>query len=166
MELRRSWFLSLAACATVLPTILSHGQAAPVENAVIRTEANPGVRFTSGLMVCDEELYQGRWVNRYWTSTGQIKPDFHLEGQSQQRSGLQNDSFQLGIEGQNLAGSWKWIRAEQKHQTNPDGDLVTIELQSTVRPIAVKLNTLMHGESVMVRWLDITNTGTKPTAIK
>jgi len=116
-------------------------------------------------MVCDEELYQGRWVNRYWMSTGQIKPDFHLEGQSQRRSGLPQDSFQLGIEGQNLAGSWKWIRAEQKHQTNPDGELVTIELQSTARPITVKLNTLMHGESVMVRWLDITNTGTKPTAI-
>ena len=168
MKLSRSWFfVYFTACVTILPSTHSDGQAtvAPVENAVIRTETNPGVRFTSGLMVCDEELYQGRWVNRYWTSTGQIKPDFHLEGQSQQRSGLQGDSFQLGIEGQNLAGSWKWIRAEQKHQTSPDGELVTIEFQSTVRPITVKLNTLMHGESVMVRWLDITNTGTKPTAI-
>jgi alpha-galactosidase len=160
-------FMHLAACASLLSALLASGQAtkAPYETAVIRTEGNPSIRFTSGLMVCDEELFQGRWVNRYWTSTGQIKPEVHLEGQSQKRAGLQNDAFQLGIEGQNLAGSWKWIRAEQKHQTNPDGDLVTIELQSTVRPITIKLNTLMHGESVMVRWLDITNTGTKPTAI-
>lgn len=160
-------FMHLAACASLLSALLTSGQAttAQYENAVIRTEGNPGIRLTSGLMVCDEELFQGRWVNRYWTSTGQIKPGVHLEGQSQKRAGLQHDAFQLGIEGQSLAGSWKWIRAEQKHQTNPDGDLVTIELQSTVRPITVKLNTLMHGESVMVRWLDITNTGAKPTAI-
>jgi hypothetical protein len=31
---------------------------------------------------------------------------------------------------------------------------VTIELESTARPITVKLNTKMHGNSVMVRWLD------------
>jgi len=116
-------------------------------------------------MVCDEELYNGRWVNRYWTSTGQIKPDGQLDGQSQARAGLPVDSFQLGIEGQKLAGSWKWIRTEQKHLTDPDGQLVTVELQSNARPITVKLNTLMHGESMMVRWLDITNTGSKPTAI-
>ena len=163
----------LVACTSFLPTAFySVGQPASeaasktFENAVLRTGgASPGMRLTSGLMVCDEELYNGRWVNRYWTATGQIKPDFHLEGQSQARAGLAADAFQLGIEGQNLAGSWKWIRSEQKHLTNPDGQLVTVELQSTARPITVKLNTLMHGQSVMVRWLDITNTGAKPTAI-
>jgi len=67
------------------------------------------VCFVSGLMVCEEELYAGRWVNRYWTSTGQIKPKVHLQGQSETRAGLPIDVFQLGIEGPNLAGSWKWI---------------------------------------------------------
>src|ERR1700678_1243159 len=163
---------SVAAWATFLPTAFyslsqsTNETKSSVENAVLRTEgARPGVRLTSGLMVCDEELYNGRWVNRYWTATGQIKPDFHLEGQSQNRAGLAEDSFQLAIEGQNLAGSWKWIGAEQKHLTNPDGQLVTVELQSQARPVTVKLNTLMHGQSIMVRWLDIRNTGTKPTAI-
>jgi alpha-galactosidase len=163
----------LVVCTSFLPTAFySVGQPASeaasktFENAVLRTEGtSPGMRLTSGLMVCDEELYNGRWVNRYWTATGQIKPDFHLEGQSQARAGLAADAFQLGIEGQNLAGSWKWIRSDQKHLTSPDGQLVTVELQSTARPITVKLNTLMHGQSIMVRWLDITNTGAKPTAI-
>ena len=134
-------------------------------NALIRTSPVPGVRFISGLMVCDEELYNGRWVNRYWTSTGQIKPDFHLDGQSALRSALPFDSFDLGIEGQNLAGSWKWIKAEQKPVTNPDGLLVTVELQSSARPISIKMNTLLNGGPVMVRWIEISNTGTKPTAI-
>ena len=133
-------------------------------DAVIRTTA-PGIRFSSGLMICDEELYNGRWVNRYWTATGQIKPEMHLEGQSAARSGLAEDAFTLAVEGQNLAGSWKWIKAEKQVVSNPEGLLVTAEFESTARPISVKLHTLLHGGPVMVRWLEITNTGPKPTAI-
>lgn len=134
-------------------------------NAVITPSPHPTARFSSGFMLCDEELYAGRWVNRYWTSTGQIKADFHMEGQSQARSGMPIDSFQLGIEGQDLAGSWRWVKSEQTEVKNPDGLLVTIELASTTRPISVKVHTLLHGGPVMIRWLDITNTGSKPTAI-
>ena len=162
-NLRSIPLLGLAAI-TLVPYI----QAQPgsgYSNAVIRNAPAPGVRFSSGFMVCDEELYQGRWVNRYWTSTGQIKPDFHLEGQSAKRSGLPVDSFQLGIEGQELSGSWKWINTEKTEKKNPDGLLVTVSFQSTARPISVKMHTLLTGGSVMVRWLEITNTGSKPTAI-
>jgi alpha-galactosidase len=144
---------------------LAQSNLASYRNASIRTTPNPSTRLTSGLMVCDEELYNGRWVNRYWTSTGQIKPEFHLEDQSAARSGLPEDSFQLGIEGQDLAGSWKWVRADQKQLTDPDGLLVTVEFESTKRPISVTLHTLMRGGPVMIRWLDITNTSTKATAI-
>jgi alpha-galactosidase len=161
-----------AACAAAFVILISglsvKGQAASSQltNVAIRSEsAAPGMRLTSGLMVCDEQLYAGRWVNRYWTATGQIMPETHLEGQNQERAGRPIDSFQLGIDGQNLAGNWKWIRTEQKSVANPDGLLVTVELQSTARAISVKLNTLMRGESMMVRWLDITNTGSKPVAI-
>jgi alpha-galactosidase len=163
--------LSLLRSQTLLALILLNIPAVaqiPVvryQDAVIRNTPNPGVRFSSGLMVCDEELYNGRWVNRYWTATGQIKPDMHLEGQAAERSGLPEDAFTLGIEGQNFAGTWKWIKADKQVMSNPDGLLVTIEFQSTARPIAVKLHTLLHGSSVMVRWLEITNTGAKPTAI-
>ncbi len=148
----------------VIGLVVPNCQSQTVQDFSVRTGATPGVRLSSGLMVCDEELFQGRWVNRYWTSSGQIKPDVHLEGQSQQRQGEPMDSFQLGIEGQSLAGSWQWVGANQS-RTTPEGRLLTIELKSNTRPITVKLNTLIHGDSVMVRWLDITNTGTKPTSI-
>ncbi len=132
---------------------------------VINQSPQPTARFSSGLMLCDEELYAGRWVNRYWTSTGQIKADFQMEGQSQSRAGQPIDSFQLAIEGQDLSGSWRWVKSEQTEVRNPDGLLVTIELASATRPISVKLHTLLHGGPVMIRWLDITNTGKQPTAI-
>ena len=160
--------LSQAALVLAMSSVASlFGQPAAgnYRNAVITPSPHPTARFSSGFMLCDEELYAGRWVNRYWTSTGQIKADFHMDGQSQARSGMPIDSFQLGIEGQDLAGSWRWVKSEQTEVKNPDGLLVTIELASTTRPISVKVHTLLHGGPVMIRWLDITNTGSKPTAI-
>ncbi len=106
----------LGLLAILLPALPAWSQSTqgPITDAFVRSGAAPGVRFTSGLMVCDEELFAGRWVNRYWTSTGQIKPEIHLQGQSAARAGLPNAAFQLGIEGQNLAATWKWVGIVQK----------------------------------------------------
>jgi alpha-galactosidase len=134
-------------------------------SAVIRNGERPGVRFNSGLTTCDEELRNGRWVNRYWGSNGQIVPDIHLDGERQQMDMLPIDAFKLEIERQELSGSWKWIGAEQSEVRNPDGLLVTVELESTFRPIRVKIHTLLSGGPVMVRWLDVVNTGPHATAI-
>jgi alpha-galactosidase len=116
-------------------------------------------------MVCEEELSAGRWINRYWTSSGQIKPDVQMGGQGERRSGLQVDSFELAIEGQDLAGTWQWVNAEQKPVANPEGLLVSVELRSSARPITVRIHTLLSGGPVMVRWLEIVNTSAKTTAI-
>jgi alpha-galactosidase len=132
-------------------------------SAVIRTGVFPGVRFSSGLTVCDEELRNGHWVSRYWESSGQIVADIQVEGERQQMDILPVDAFKLAMEGQELSGTWKWIGASQL--TNPDGLLVTVELESNVRPIRVKVETLLNGGPVMVRWLEINNAGHRPTAI-
>ena len=116
-------------------------------------------------MVCDEALRNGRWVSRYWLSTGMIKPEFHLDGERAALEKLPIDAFDLAMEGQDLAGSWQWVRAEQKQVRNPDGLLVTFELSSKARPIRVKVHTLLHGGPVMIRWLEITSVGNTPTAI-
>ncbi|MGA2355880.1 MAG: hypothetical protein ABSG02_15395, partial [Terriglobales bacterium] len=134
-------------------------------SALIRTGAFPGVRFNSGLTVCDEELRKGRWVSRYWNSSGQIVADIQIDAERQQMDTLPVDAFKLEIEGQELSGTWKWIGASQSKVSNPDGLLATVELESTVRPIRVKMQTLLSGGPVMVRWLEITNTGQRSTAV-
>ena len=134
-------------------------------SAFIRTGPFPGVRFNSGLTVCDEELRNGRWVVRYWESSGQIVADIQIEAERQQMDALPVDAFKLEMEGQELSGTWKWIGANQSKFSNPDGLLVTVELESRVRSIRVKVQTLLNGGPVMVRWLEIINTGQHPTAI-
>ena len=134
-------------------------------SALVRTGSNPGIRFNSGLTVCDEELRNGRWVSRYWDSSGQVIADIQIDAERQQMDLLPVDAFKLEIEGQNLSGTWKWIGASKSEVHNPDGLLVTAELESSVRPIRVKLQTLLSGGPVMVRWLEVQNTGQRPTAI-
>jgi alpha-galactosidase len=139
--------------------------AAEYRDAAVRSGLEPGVRFSSGLTVCDEVLRNGHWVNRYWLSTGMIKPEFHLEGEKRSFEGQPMDAFELGMEGQDLGGSWRWVKATKREVKGPDGLLATVELASTSRPITVKVHTLLSGGPVLVRWLEITNTGAKPTAI-
>jgi len=78
---------------------------------------------------------------------------------------LPADAFKLEIEGQELSGTWKWVGADKSEVHNPDGLLVTVELESSARPVRVKVHTLLSGGPVMVRWLEVTNTGQKATAI-
>src|SRR5262245_4927543 len=125
--------------------------------AVIRQGAEPGIRFSSGLTVTDEVLRKGHWVNRYWLSTGLIKPEAHLELERSAAETLKTDAFELAMENEDLAGSWRWVNARKSNVQNPDGDLVTVELASATRPITVKVHTLLHGGPVMIRWLEITN---------
>ena len=103
--------------------------------AVARTGAEPGMRYSSGLSVCDEALRDGHWVSRYWLSTGMVKPENHLERERTQFRGLPLDAFHLSLEGQSLDGSWEWVGSSQSEVHNPDGLLVTLELKSKARPL-------------------------------
>lgn len=159
---------ALAAVCFCLATQAAFCAAAPspaYRDAVTRIGTFPGVRFSSGLMICDEELRQGRWVGRYWGSGGQILPEIQLDGERNTQDGLPMDGFRLQIEGQDLSGTWKWVGVTKTEVSNPDGTLVTVELQSSARPIDVKIHTLLTGGPAMVRWLEIKNTGAKATAI-
>ncbi len=146
------------------PLLAAQPDAGP-RSAFIRTGPIPGVRFSSGLTVCDEELRNGRWVSRYWDSSGQIIADIQIDAERQQMDTLPVDAFKLEVEGQELSGTWKWMGAEKAEVHNPDGLLVSVELESSVRPIRVKIQTLLNGGPVMVRWLEVTNTGQRPTGL-
>ncbi len=147
----------------VLP--LSAQGPAKYHEAAIRLGDEPGVRFSSGLTVSDEVLRNGHWINRSWLSTGMIKPDHLLEYDLTQLEGMPLDAIELSMEGQDLAGTWEWVGASKSEVRNPDGLLATVELKSALRDVSVRIQTLLHGEAVMIRWLEITNTGEEPTAV-
>jgi alpha-galactosidase len=94
-----------------------------------------------------------------------VKPEFHLDRERESFGRLPLDAFQLSLEGQSLDGTWEWVNATQSEVHKPDGLLVTLELKSKARPVTVKVKTLLSGGPVMVRWLEVTNTGSKATGL-
>ncbi len=104
-------------------------------------------------------------MSRYWLSSGMVKPENHLDHERAAFGKLPLDAFQLSLEGQSLDGTWEWVNATQNEVHNPNGLLVTLELKSKTRPVTVKVQTLLSGGPVMVRWLEITNSGAKATAL-
>lgn len=166
---RFEFMLSLTAAALTLagiPVANAADTATRYSRAAIRTEGEPGVRYSSGLTVCDEALRNGHWINRYWLATGMIKPDFHLNGERRTGAAPLADAFELSIEGQDLGGTWKWVKAYNEQVRTPsEGLLVTVELESAARPVSVKVRTLLGGGPVLVRWLEIVNRGPRATAI-
>ena len=165
---RKTWWgiclVNVLACASAFAATQEAGKGR-YWAADIHQQPLPGTRLTSGLTICDEALWMGRWVNRYWISTGIIEPEFHLRDKKRGGRPCRSMDSVSAIEGQDLAGTWRWVKAEKSEVHNPDGLLVTLELASDARPITVKVHTLLYGGPVMVRWLEVTNTGKKPTAI-
>jgi len=134
--------------------------------AVVRTGGEPGVRYVSGLTVCDEALRDGHWINRYWLATGMIKPEFHLEDEKDSGAAPVADTFELSVDGRDLGGTWKWVKAWQEQVKTPaEGLLVTVELESPAAGIGVRIRTLLGGGPVLVRWLEITNHGGRTAAV-
>lgn len=162
---RQRWWCMVFICCS-LGVVHSSAPIQRYQRVVIRNDGEPGIRLSSGLTVCDEALRKGHWINRYWLATGLIKPEFHLEGEKNSGVAPLADAFELAIEGQDLAGSWKWLNASQEAVQSPvPGTLAIVELQSSQRPIKVKIKTLLSGGPVLVRWLEITNQSDQPTAI-
>ena len=81
-------------------TTLAASKSAPgrYQAADIHQQPLPGIRFPSGLTVCDEARWKGRWVNRYGLSTGMIAPERNMQWQEEKREGLPIDGFQLALE--------------------------------------------------------------------
>src|SRR5216683_7841526 len=102
---------AMAAVFVLSFVALSQNTPETYRRAVIRPGPEPGIRFSSGLSVCDEALRNGHWVSRYWLSSGMVKPDIHLDHERSIAGKLPLDAFQLSLEGQSLDGTWEWVSA-------------------------------------------------------
>jgi alpha-galactosidase len=134
----------------------------------------PHVRYTSGLFLYDEIFLGGRLMNRWWSSTGGIRPDMHYrfaDWYKQTAPLLPADAFVLELEGQVLREDWRWLGAEET--PDPSGFRgagrpirhVVAHLEHARRPVEVAVHTRLDGSPFMIRWLEVTNTSDRATAI-
>ena len=127
----------------------------------LRMDPEPLIGYRSALVAYEESLSRGRFVGRSWNGAGflndwespRLDPTKHPTPQA----------FWLEIDGQLLASHWEWAGFEQKQEAA--GLHVAITLRHTVRPVTVKVHTLLDGTPILDRWLEVTNRGTQPAAL-
>lgn len=130
--------------------------------------ANPrdAARYISADTVYEEALEHGRLVGLYWSAGGQVQREnvtAGLPGLDARHRPLA--TFELEIDGQSLHNRWDWVSAHQQPGERPGTSEAVIELRHQVRPITCKVVTRLDGTAILVRRLEITNTGTAPAAL-
>jgi len=154
MKQKQSWvFASILLGVALSPAALGADGYTDITSLETPTH---DVRYTSDRVVYVEGLVDGQWVGRYWSAGGRINVPYEL---------LADESFQLQIEGEWLSTGWRWVGAHQEAKTERGARHFVVELANTLRPIELKIHTLLDGTPVLVRWLEITNTSHKPTSL-
>jgi len=121
------------------------------------------IEFESGMSHYAEGLLGGQWV-------GICR---RIKGQQHACAGLTPlPAFDLEISTSpeaetplSLTTGWQWIASEQIATADREHQHQVIELSSALVPLTVKVHTLTDGTSVLVRYLQITNTTSAPMAI-
>jgi alpha-galactosidase len=131
-----------------------------------QSETRRAARYVSENAVYEEALEHGRWIGLYWSDSGQVQREntaAGLPGLDATRRPLH--TFELEIDGQSLHNRWDWVGASTRPGERPGTQEAVVELRHMVRPISLKVITRLDGSSVMVRYLEISNTGTAPAAL-
>ncbi|GBF75710.1 alpha-galactosidase [Paenibacillus sp. 598K] len=138
----------------------------PYLNAVIEP-AGDGyeICYRTGMTVYNELFSGGQLMSGGWNGAGyrsnvitfpripRLDPDSFVEPHV----------FRLDVDGMSLDSHWRWVGSEQQREQR--GLRVTIELRHELRPIVVRVHTLLDGTPILTRWLDIVNAGDQPAAL-
>jgi alpha-galactosidase len=130
-----------------------------------QTEPTGGARYRTGLTVYDEALIDGRFIGRYWSATGTIVPDRHIDEEREIRSMLPSEAFRLKIDDHVLDRNWQWVAAHEEPVTPSGTHRVAVDLEQRIHPLRVKVRTRLSAGPFLVRGLEITNTADHPVAL-
>jgi alpha-galactosidase len=129
----------------------------------VHVEQEPAitVAYRSHLTVYEESLINGQLVSRAWNGAGFINPweDARLDPARHHTP----FTFWVEVDGQLLHSHWQWGGLQQEQI---GGKLhVVVDLRHGVRPIAVRVHTVLDGTPIFTRWLEITNTAAVPSTL-
>jgi alpha-galactosidase len=118
------------------------------------------VQYTSGLTLYEEALVDTRWISRYWSPIGRLEINPVLKGEL-----IHHTAFGLELDGQSLHRGWALTGYQDAAPEHSGQRHTVVRLQHQVRPVAVRVHTVLDGSPVFSRWLEVENTGTEPAAL-
>ena len=124
----------------------------------------PTVSYRTAMTVYEESLNNGRFVGRGWNGAGYLN---FYDGRIDPAAHPMTQSFWLEMDGQLLASDWEWVGLEQSPAAVGSAGQrhVVISLRHAVRPVNVRVHTVLDGTPVLTRWLEVTNTASRPAVI-
>ena len=128
------------------------------------------VRYVSDTTVLEETLGHGRLTGLYWSASGQVLREVgpgrgHQPVNTLDSRVYPTEVFELQIDGQALHNHWEWMNAYERGGSRPGTVEGVVELRHQVRPVDLKVVTRLDGSAILVRWLEIRNTGSKPSVL-
>jgi alpha-galactosidase len=118
------------------------------------------VAYRTGLTTYQEALINGQFVGRGWNGQGYLHYDWLLLDPSTHPT---PQAFWLEVDGQLLHSHWEWCELTKDES---DGKIhAAVTLKHSIRPIGIKVHTILDGTPIITRWIEITNTGDTPAAI-
>ena len=118
--------------------------------------------YRSGLAVYEESFVKGRLVSRSWSGAGFMH---FYEGRFDPAQHFAPQSFWLEVDGHLLASDWEFVGFEEHAGPAAQSKHAVLTLRHGLRPIEVRVHTLLDGTPVLTRWLEIMNRGEQPAAI-
>ncbi len=124
-------------------------------------EPVPTIAYRSHLIVYEEALVDGRFVGRCWNGAGFMSPWEDVRTDPAKHPTPQ--AFWIELDGQLLHSHWTWGGLTQEQR---DGTLhAAVTLIHAVRPVTVRVHTVLDGTPIMTRWIEIANTSDRPASL-
>ncbi len=123
-------------------------------------DPDPTITFRSGLASYQESLSRGQLVGRGWNGSGYTNPE---PERFDAASHPAPQAFWVEVDGQLLRSHWEWSDFSQTEEEN--GLTAVLELRHTVRPVVVRVHTVLDGTPILTRWLEIENCSEQPAAL-
>lgn len=126
----------------------------------LSNDPDPTVSYRSGLAAYQESLSRGQLVGRGWNGSGYTNPESERFDAGSHPA---PQAFWVEMDGQLLRSHWEWSDFSQAETEN--GLKAVLELRHSVRPVIVRVHTLLDGTPILTRWLEIENCSDQPSAL-
>ena len=126
----------------------------------LSNDPDPTISYRSGLAAYQESLSRGQLVGRGWNGSGYTNPE---PERFDAGSHPAPQAFWVEVDGQLLRSHWEWSDFSQIEEEN--GLKAVLELRHAVRPVVVRVHTLLDGTPILTRWLEIENCSEQPAAL-
>ena len=126
----------------------------------LSNDPDPTISYRSGLAAYQESLRRGQLVGSGWNGSGYTNPEPERFDASSHPA---PQAFWVEVDGQLLRSHWEWSDFSQSEEEN--GLKAVLELRHSVRPVVVRVHTVLDGTPILTRWLEIENCAEQPAAL-